>query len=164
VIADTLTVASMLGLHEFAVHSVVLAPDLRYDERRAHKTIATVGGYALTDARTGEPIAILTGAEALELAEWLERERPLPARPIPYAGGLSRERFVEFSREIYGVDVEALAREVELAQSRVFLFGRPGKAPRCCDRAPFHAGPCAPTRAKSTVDKPEPDPYTDEDT
>lgn len=67
--SDLYEVASVLGAHGFRVCPLLVG--------RAR------GVAVLIDAVTHEPIANVTGAEARELAAWLELERPLPARLDP---------------------------------------------------------------------------------
>jgi hypothetical protein len=64
-----IAIFGILGSHGFRVR----APD-RYGSDPI--------GRVLVDAVTGEPIAAMSLDEARELAAWLERERPLLARPV----------------------------------------------------------------------------------
>jgi hypothetical protein len=69
---DMYEIASVLGAHGFRVKPLLVG--------RAR------GVATLEDVITGEPIALVTETEteARQLAAWLESERPLPARPVPY--------------------------------------------------------------------------------
>lgn len=111
-------VASILGAHEFRVRPA--------GRSRLGRTGGPWNVCTLSDARTGEPIAVMTYRELEELADWLETERPLEARPVRYTVVPIRDR--QYAIGSSSVDGGCVDEPVDRAPPLAGTRGRLGGA------------------------------------